>query len=94
MCLFTQTWNLSWITLIFVTHFIIDRWSLADKWLLLIKGRALSDFIDNGHLNIPEGHTSYVNNYHILRGGFSGVVYTVVDNTFHLAIAYYLYPFC
>src|SRR6266404_5607070 len=54
MCLFTQKWTLAWITLIFVSHFVIDRWSLADKWLLLIKGRALNDFLDNGHLSIPE----------------------------------------
>jgi len=95
MCLFTQKWTPMWIAVIFVSHFIIDRWSLADKWLLLINGRALTDFVKNGHREIPKGFTNKERtNYQILRGGFSGVVYTVVDNTFHLALAYYLFPFC
>lgn len=94
MCLFTWKWSIPWIGVIFGTHFIIDRWSLADKWLLFINGRALTDFLDHGHERFPNGLTcAQKGNYRILRGGFSGVVYTVVDNTFHLTIAWYLYKF-
>jgi len=103
MCLFTWKWSPAWIGAIFITHFIIDRWSLADKWLLLIKGRALKEYIDFGHWNIPYSENPNGRNltqqmgqslnYQILRGGFASVVYTVVDNTWHLAIAYYLYPY-
>ena len=91
MCLFTWKWNISWIAVIWGTHFVIDRWSLADKWLLLIRGRALTDFIHHGHHEVPSDKPFL--NYVALRGGFSAVVYSVVDNTWHLAIAYYIYPY-
>ncbi len=75
---------------IFVTHFPIDRWSLADQWLLEINGRSLKGFIANGHKQIPNDLAADERlNYQILRGSFAGVVYTAVDNTFHFILMYY-----
>lgn len=85
--------NLYWILIIFLSHFPIDRWSLADKWLMLINGRSLKDFLENGYKNIPETGFDEKKNYHVLRGGFSALVYTVVDNTMHLLLMYYGYKF-
>jgi hypothetical protein len=97
-------YNWKWFLIIFISHYPIDRWSLADKWLDLINGRSLKDFMEHGHENIPRkplyflktmwgGRDYGMENYHALRGGFTSIVYTVVDNTFHLTlmlIGYYL----
>lgn len=93
-CILLFTWNFSpyWGILVFLSHFFIDRFSLADKWLFLIRGRSLKEFFNHGHLNLPnEGYRSdwHVHNYHVLRGGFTTIVYCVVDNTFHFVLMYY-----
>lgn len=100
-----------WAIFIFVSHFLVDRWSLADKWLTLINGRSLLDFLLRGHKQIPLDEFAvikmynecahikdldtvgqcYDTNYKILRGGFTALVYTVVDNTFHLLSMYTFY---
>lgn len=85
------TWTVvhgwGWSTLIFLSHFHIDRWSLADKWLDFINGRSLRDYILNGKRDIPQDLDA--ENYHALRGGFTALVYAVVDNALHLAIMWY-----
>ena len=90
-----------WVFIIFVPHYLIDRYSLADKWLNLINGRSLEDFYWHGHKNIPsafdlekainfkEEDRATKSNYHILRGGFTCVVYVVVDNVTHLICLWY-----
>ena len=97
---FTSVWSLDWLGVVFLTHFLIDRWSLADKWLDFIGGRGLQDFVWTGHKSIPDlsDQSAYIpnimaakENYRMLRAAFAGVVYTVVDNTWHMAINYYSY---
>lgn len=87
-----------WIAAIFVPHYLIDRYSLADKWLNFINGRSLEDFLWHGHKNIPEdlSHGKFLynkekvdSNYLILRGGFTCIVYVVVDNITHIACLWY-----
>jgi hypothetical protein len=97
-----------WMLIIFIPHYIIDRYSLADKWLKFINGRSLEDFLQNGHKNIPVQKiktdfrktstkdlfeqyeaTSKWNNYLILRGGFTCIVYVMVDNGLHLMCLWY-----
>ena len=81
--------NVFWSLLIFASHFPVDRWSLADKWLDLINGRSLRDFIINGKKDIPPGVD--FENYHALRAGFTALVYAAADNTIHLVTMYYGY---
>ena len=88
-----------WYVVIFIPHFVIDRWSLADKWLDFINGRSLNDFLWNGNDKIPqylpkgkvqtELTTDNELNYIILRGGFTSIVYVVVDNVAHLMCLWY-----
>ena len=89
ICLFTQNFSILWALIVMLSHFPIDRFSIADAWLKLINGRSLSSFLENGDRDIPE----QVNwrNYHSLRGGFTSIVYTVTDNTMHLALMYFGY---
>lgn len=39
VCAFCTRWDLAFVVLVFASHFLIDRWSLASKWLKLIRGR-------------------------------------------------------
>ena len=75
-----------WPVIVFATHFPVDYWSLADRWLDYIEGRSLKDFMLNGKKNIPANYDK--ENYHSLRGGFTALVYAVVDNTMHLTSMY------
>jgi hypothetical protein len=73
-----------WPFIVFLSHFPIDRWGLADKWLKFVRGRSLEGFLAQGRENVPEGVDSGL--YIDLRGGFTALVYTVVDNTMHLIL--------
>lgn len=83
VCVFTS-WSLLWITIVFASHFPIDRFGLADKWLALIGSRSLKNYYERGHLDIPLSDPE--GNYVRLRGGFTALVYAVADNTMHLLI--------
>jgi hypothetical protein len=89
VCLCTFDFRISWIVLVFLSHYFIDRYSLADKWLYFFKSRSLKDFLANGKKNIPTGVDEF--NYWALRSGFTTFVYIATDNTFHLILMYYGY---
>ena len=72
VCLMIGTLDpLVWV-LIGAPHWIIDRWSLGNKWLKLIRGRTF------------EGAYHATDAYREFDIAFTCIVYTVVDNTFHL----------
>jgi hypothetical protein len=105
VCAFMSQWHWQWVLLVLVSHFVIDRWSLADHWLALIRGRSLHEFYENGHRDIPAAWingakvvyqrpvTDTGENYRILRGGFTTLVYAMADNTMHLLVMYYGYVY-
>jgi len=82
--------------MVFLTHYPIDRWSLADKWLRLIKGRQLEDWsgiVPPGYENIFDNLANDMPKLSIntLTGvaaqqSFAAIVYTVVDNTMHIIL--------
>ena len=94
IALFTSL-NLQWLSFVFITHYLVDRYSLGDKWLNLIGGRTLEGFFESGHKNIPvklkHSNDQRKLNYHILRGGFTSIVYVIVDNSIHLFSMYYFW---
>jgi hypothetical protein len=65
-------------SLVFASHYPIDRWSLASPWLRLVRGR---DFKAALALEEP---------YRTIDVAFSAVVYTVADNTMHLVLLWFL----
>jgi hypothetical protein len=87
---------LGWVVAVFMSHYFIDRYSLADKWLRLIRSRSITEYLLNGHKNLkvfdsPMGsfdEEEELHNYHALRGGLTALVYAVTDNTFHLLLMY------
>ena len=58
--------------LVFVPHWIIDRWSLASLWLKMIRGRTF------------EAAFNSKDQYREFDIAFTSIVYTVTDNTMHL----------
>ena len=95
VCLLMGLWNPAWVAMVFLSHYPIDRWSLGDVWLELINGRSLKDFVLKGKEEVPReilfAGQDVWENYIILRGGFTALVYAIVDNTMHLGIMYYGY---
>lgn len=84
VCLFTWILNPWWILVVFASHIFIDHWSLADKYLELTKGRSLTGFMmeqqGKYHAGVP------INGVDLLSGGFTALVYCVIDNTFHILL--------
>lgn len=83
VCTLTS-FSLQWIATVFLSHFIVDRYSLADKWLKLIKGRSCTMYYEHGHKDVPLPDP--IENYIRLRAGFTTLVYAVTDNTMHLIV--------
>lgn len=83
ICIFTQSFYWLWIIGIFFSHFIIDRYSLADKYLQIIRGRSFKEFWK---------HNTEAGSW-ILFGSFSGIVYTIIDNSMHLLLMLVIYKF-
>jgi len=72
-------WTAIWFGVVFVSHFVLDKFGLPEKYLKLIRGRSLEKFIKN-----PENkeYTPCIGLY----SGFTVLVYVAVDNTMHLLI--------
>jgi hypothetical protein len=89
VCLFTWPFihGYAWSAIVFLSHFPIDRWGLAYKWLDMINGRSLGHFMIHGEDDIPTGVDR--NNYHAIRAGFTSLVYAAADNTMHIVIMWY-----
>ena len=81
VCLFLWTVNPLIVALIFLSHWPLDRWSLASKWLKLIRGR---DFI--------QAYASR-EQYRDIDLAFSCLVYAVADNTMHLILLWLITKF-
>lgn len=73
VALFLKTTNLLILGLIFIPHWIIDRWSLGELWLRLIKGRTYKEI-----LTLEPGLERD------FKIAFYAPVYMVVDNTLHI----------
>lgn len=72
VCLFLWTIN-PWIVIaVFVSHWPIDRWSLAGKWMRLIGSRNLGEVYFSKEID----------------AAFWVVVYVVTDNTMHILLVW------
>lgn len=66
------------VALVFLSHFPIDRWSLATAWLKRMGGRDLL-------VAHTEAHA-----YREIRIAFACLVYAVADNTLHLVLLWFI----
>lgn len=78
VCAFVGSLNLAFAGLVFASHFPVDRYSLASKWLKMVGSR---DFM-----------AAYASceKYHEVDLAFSCLVYAVCDNTMHLVALWFL----
>ncbi len=87
---FTWDFRFSWFLVVLISHWPIDKWSLANYWKKAIGGSTLKDFIYHGHEGIPKlsklNVPQYKANYMYLMGGFAALVYAVSDNTLHMIL--------
>jgi hypothetical protein len=74
VCLFLWNFQPLTIGLVFLSHWPIDRYHLASKWLKVIRGRDLLKAYQS------------TDKYREIDIAFSCVVYTVTDNTMHLIL--------
>lgn len=75
---FLWTFNPFVLALIFLSHYPIDRFSLATFWLRLIRGR---DLLAEYMSDEP---------YREIRIPFACFVYAVADNTMHLVLLWWI----
>ena len=81
VCLFTKI-TIIWFVIIFLSHFIIDKFPLVEWYLHIIKGRSIKDCIENINFVNMNGNDT-------LQISVTILVYVVCDNTLHLFIMYY-----
>lgn len=78
----TIMWNFDWewVLIVFISHFPIDKFSLASYYLKFIKDIDLYDYLhkDKSYNNTNKGD--------IIQGGFTTIVYVLTDNTLHLLL--------
>jgi preprotein translocase subunit SecY len=82
VCLTTWNFTILWIALVFLSHFLIDKFGIAEFYLKTINGRSIEKFMNNKE---NETYTPQVG----LRAGLVILVYVVCDNTMHLTIMFY-----
>jgi len=86
VCLFMQNFQPIWIGVVFLTHFPIDKFMLAEKYLHFIKGKGLKDYVYREGVNLKQ-----TNRFEALEGGFTALVYSVTDNAMHLILMWGAY---
>lgn len=78
ICVFMWRFDFVFGLLVFLSHYPIDRWSLASKWLKLIGGRTFMEAYESKE------------KYREFDVAFSCIVYAVADNTMHLVLLWFV----
>jgi hypothetical protein len=94
VCLFMWNFQPIWIVAVFFSHFFIDKFSLAEWYLKVTNGRSLARFlrmVDAPTIKDSKEYLNTTNGMKVLTGGFTAIVYTVVDNTMHLVLMWGAY---
>lgn len=91
VCLFMWNFQLIWIVAVFCSHFFIDKFGLAEKYMKYIKGAGLKDYIDRVDHQYTRTWIDDSEGQRMLTGGFRAFVYAVTDNTMHLILMWGAY---
>jgi len=89
VCLFMWNFDIIWIVVVFLSHFPIDKFGLAEKYMHYLKGKGMKDFVKKD--DVPYADKSPLNRYDLLEGGFTAYVYSITDNTMHLILMWGAY---
>jgi len=74
--------DFEFIFTVFMGHYIMDRYSLGEKYLRAVGGRSVNEFLE---IEQP------MDRFTALQAAFTAIVYVIVDNTMHLLITIYFY---
>jgi len=99
VCLFMWNFDWYWYVVVFLTHFPIDKFALAEKYMHYIKGKGMKDYVMKDIVpsmkSMPTKRDmdarAPLNRYDMLEGGFTSIVYTVTDNSLHIILMYLAY---
>jgi len=93
VCMFMQNFDWYWILVVFLSHFPIDKFSLAEYYMHFLKGKGLRDYVQKDKFNdvLPTYRKQSLNRYDMLEGSFMAIVYTVTDNAMHLILMWGAY---
>ena len=71
VCLFMWNFDWYWIIVVFFSHFFIDKFMLAEKYMHYIKGKGMKDYVDKdtwiNDLNYIPKPNKNINRYDILE---------------------------
>ncbi len=89
----TLMWEFTpiWMLVVFLSHFPIDKFSLAEQYLTYIKGYGMRQYVHDVNSGQPHKYINTSPGNNMLKGGFTAVVYTITDNTMHLLLMYGAY---
>jgi hypothetical protein len=95
ICLFMWNFDWYWILIVFLSHFPIDKFSLAEKYMHYIMGKGMKDYVNNDNWMNNSVYVKPIkkelNRYDMLEGGFTAIVYTITDNSIHLILMWGAY---
>ncbi len=82
ICVVTWDFNIWWTLIIFNSHFYIDRYGLANKYITKFKGIGIPEFL-------KQSTYTNINGSDCIQASFIACVYIIVDNSLHLVLMYY-----
>jgi hypothetical protein len=91
VCLFMWNFDLIWIVVVFLSHFPIDKFSLADVYMKYITGgdmKAYANKVDSLHGGL---YLQGSRGIETLLGGFTTLRYLIIDNGLHILIMWGAY---
>jgi hypothetical protein len=91
VCLFMWNFDWFWMVAVFLSHFPIDKFGLAEKYMKYVKGNSLRDYIDSVNHTNTKTWMDNGDGERMLTGGFRAVVYAITDNTMHLILMWGAY---
>lgn len=93
LCVCTFMWNFNyiWIVAVFLSHFPIDKFGLAELYMTKVKGYGLKQYINDVNLNTKWVFMENTKGHQMIKGGFTAIVYVITDNTLHLILMWFAY---
>ena len=86
VCVATSHWSVEWVILVFLSHFILDKFEVVELYLKLIKGRSIKVYLNY--------YTDSKYSPEIcIQAGFTSLVYAAADNTAHLLLMWVCYKY-
>lgn len=82
VCVCTWDFRISWVLIVFLSHMVVDKFSIVGWYLHNIKGRSIKDCLDMIEFDIPGKND-------VVQVSITCFVYIVCDNTLHLLLMFY-----